>query len=104
MFFNPIKFLTPHYLFELRPALSDWGLKAMLILFVVFCVAGLVIKIVQKVKKIDHIEGKLLHKYFSCFTTMGIIGLVLTWIRYETVNIFSARFFLLIFRVELDLN
>lgn len=99
MFFNPIKFLTPAYLFDLRPSLTGWGLRAMLILFVAFCVAGIVIKVVQKIKKIQHIEGKLLHKYFACFTTMGALGLILTGLRYETVYILGSRLWLLIWFV-----
>ncbi len=101
MFFNPIKFLAPNYLFELRPAVSGWALKAMLILFVVFCVAGIIIKIAQKIRKVESIEAKLLHKYFACFLTMGIIGLILTWLRYETVYILASRIWLLIWLVAL---
>lgn len=71
----------------------------MLILFIVFCVAGLIIKFVQKIKKIEHIEGKLLHKYFVCFLTMGVLGLALTGLRYETVYILGSRIWLLVWLV-----
>jgi len=68
----------------------------MLILFAVFCVAGIIIKIAQKIRKIESIEAKLLHKYFVCFLTMGFVGLVIVGLRYETVYILSSRIWLLI--------
>lgn len=73
----------------------------MITLFVIFCVAGIVIKVVQKIKKMESFEGKLLHKYFSCFLVMGLVGLLLTWLRYETAYILASRVWLLIWLIVL---
>jgi len=94
--YDIIKFLKPAYLFEYRPYTTDGTIKIMAIFFAMFLVAAVIIKIVQQVKKLEKYQDKMLEKLISFFTGLGVIGLLITWTRYERVLVFSSRYWLLV--------
>lgn len=94
--FSPSKFFNPPYLFELRPYTYPSTIKLMLIFFVLMAIAGIALKIWQKMEKMEKYRNKLLQKYFSFLTIMSVWGFLITWLRYERVHILSGRFWLAI--------
>jgi uncharacterized membrane protein YedE/YeeE len=91
--FDLAKFFTLSYLFELRPDIAPQTLKYLAAFFIILIIAGLIIKIIMAKK--ERFLVKLGNKYFLLLLTMGTLGLVLTWLRYEQAQILSARFWLL---------
>lgn len=101
--FSPLKFFNPPYLFELRPYTYPSTIKLMLIFFVLMVVIGLALKVWQKIKKLEKYQAKLLQKYFSFLVLMGFWGILLTWLRYERVYIFSSRLWLIVWLLVVGL-
>lgn len=99
--FSPFKFFQPAYLFELRPYTYPQTIKAMLIFFGLMIVVGVGLKIYKETKKLEKFQNKLLERYFSLLTTMGIIGVLIVWLRFERVNLLASRFWLLIWVIIL---
>ena len=93
---NLIKFFNLSYLFDLRPSIYAGTVYFLLAVFGVLIVLSLLIKIVEQKKKPQQFLKKLFQKYFSFFLTMGLVGLVLLWFRYENAAVLSARFWLLV--------
>lgn len=91
-----IKFFTPAYFFNLRPAIALNTVYFLLIIFGALIVLAIAVKIIQKTKKRKPFSVRLLNKYFSWLITMGIIGEAMVWLRYERAPILSARFWLAI--------
>lgn len=94
--FDIVKFLKPAYLFEYRPFTTNSTIKIMAIFFAVFLAMAIILKIIQWVKKLEKYQDKMLEKLISFFTGLGIIGLIITWTRYERVLVFSSRYWLLV--------
>lgn len=94
--FDIVKFLKPAYLFEYRPFTTNSTIKIMAIFFAVFIVIAIAVKILERVKKLEKYQNKILEKLCSFFSGLGIIGLLITWARYERVLIFSSRYWLLV--------
>lgn len=99
--FSPFKFFQPAYLFELRPYTYPQTIKAMLIFFGLMIVVGVGLKIYKETKKLEKFQNKLLERYFSLLTTMGIIGVLIVWLRFERVNLLAGRFWLLVWALLL---
>jgi hypothetical protein len=92
--FSPMKFFTPAYLFELRPYTYLSTIKFLAIFFAVLVVVAIGLKIFNKVKKLEKFQIKLIDKYYLLFLVSGLLGLLITWLKYERVHILSARFWL----------
>lgn len=92
--FSPLKFFAPAYLFELRPYTYPSTIKFLTIFFAVFVVVAVGLKIFAKFKKLEKFQVKLADKYFWLLLVSGLLGLMLTWLKYERVHILSARFWL----------
>jgi len=98
---NVAKFFDPSRLFHLQPAIALSTIYFLLVAFGILVIASIVVKFLKKNGNGDNFLKNLYEKYFSVFLTMGIIGLVLTWFRYERVYVFSARFWLLLWFIGL---
>ncbi len=94
--FSPINFFQPAYLFELRPYTYPQTIKAMLIFFGLLIVVGVGLKIYKETQKLEKFQTKLLERYFSLLTTMGIIGILIVWLRFERVTLLAGRFWLVL--------
>ena len=94
--FSPVKFFNLSYLFDLQPAIYPSTINLMVGFFGLILIAGMVIKIYNKINKLEKIKAKLLEKYANLLLTLGFLGLALTWFRYERINLLSARFWLLL--------
>ncbi len=94
--FSPIKFFNPAYLFELRPYTYPSTIKLMLIFFVVMLGIGIVLLLLKKFKKLEKYQEKAIKKYSSWLIWMSACGLLLTWFKYERVQILAARFWLVV--------
>ena len=90
------KFFNLARLTDLRPAIALNTVYFLLAVFGLMAIAGIVLKLIQKNKKFDAFAKRLLEKYFVMLTTMGSLGILLTWFRYERAYILSARFLLLV--------
>jgi len=99
--FDLIKFIQPAYLFDFRPYTSLQTIKTMMIFFGLITVSGIIVKIFQRSGKLEKFQQKLLEKKASLLITMGLLGILLTWTRYERVQILSARFWLIIWLIVL---
>jgi len=97
--FDPIKFFQPAYLFDLRPFTSGRTIEIMMIFFGILILLGLGVKIFQTIKKSEKFQDKLYSKIVSLLVAMGILGIGLAWIRYERVQILSARFWLVVWAI-----
>ena len=91
-----VNFFRPARLFHLQPAIATTTIYFLLVVFGSLLIASVVIKIWQKKNKGDAFFQKLLAKYFTMLTTLGVIGIVLTWFRYERVYMFSSRLLLFV--------
>ena len=92
--FSPMKFFAPAYLFELRPYTYPSTIKFLAIFFAVFVAAAIGLKIFAKFKKLEKFQIKLINKYSLLLLVSGLLGLALTWLKYERAQILSARFWL----------
>lgn len=99
--FDPIKFFQPAYLFELRPFTSPSTIKMMMIFFALLVIIGIGVKIYQSTRQLEKFQTKLLEKLISFFIVLGVLGILLTWLRYERVQILSARFWLIAWLITL---
>ncbi|MFA6422723.1 MAG: hypothetical protein WCV92_04990 [Candidatus Buchananbacteria bacterium] len=86
------RFFSFQYYFDATTFISVTTLRVMLAIFVVMVVAGLGIKVYEKVKKLSPIMCKLIDKYFAMLVVMGFLGILLSWFRYEGAYFVSARF------------
>ncbi len=91
-----IRFLTLNYYFNLRPISGNRTLVVLLVFFAVLILIGLAIKLYAKIKNLKKIDRKLIDKYFLFFIVMGLLGILITWFRYESAYLLSARFWLVI--------
>ncbi|MFA5020837.1 MAG: hypothetical protein WC517_02130 [Patescibacteria group bacterium] len=91
-----IKFFQPAYLFDVRPYTTGGTIRTMVIFFAIFLIIGLGLKIFEKFRKLEKFQTKILSKSAALFITLGAIGLGLTWIRYERVQLLSSRYWLLV--------
>ena len=95
------KFFNLPRLLDLRPAIALNTVYFLLAVFAVLIIIATIIKIIKKTNKGDGFRQKLLEKYSVALFWLGVFGLILTWFRYERVNILSARFWLLVWFVGL---
>lgn len=93
--FDPLKFFRPEYLFELRPFTAPGTIKAMMVFFALLVVIGIALKLYKETQRLEKYRGSLLEKLSSFFISLGVIGIGLSWLRYERVQILSARFWLI---------
>jgi len=99
--YDLIKFFKPAYLLELQPYTSLGTIKIMMIFFAVVTAIGIGLKIYERTAEMEKFRSKLLDKLVSLFITLGLLGIGLTWVRYERVQILSARFWLLVWLAAL---
>ncbi len=85
------KLTNLYYLIDYRPTISPTTLKAFIVFFSLFVIIAIGIKIAKKYKKYPPYEAKLLDKYFNLALTFGLLGLLWSWFRYETVPFLSSR-------------
>lgn len=93
--FDLIKFLQPAYLFDLRPFTTPQTIKTMIIFFGVLALIGIGVKIYKETRDLEKFQANFLDKVISYLITLGLLGIGLTWLRYERVQILSARFWLM---------
>jgi magnesium-transporting ATPase (P-type) len=96
---NPLQLINPTYLFELRPYTQTANLKYAIFFFALLIIIGIAIKIYKEVRPLEKFQAKLLEKYFYLLTVMGAIGVAMVWLRYERVQILSARFWAIVWLV-----
>jgi small-conductance mechanosensitive channel len=90
-------FFTIRTLFNSRPApIEAPGSVILVILFGVFLILALLSKIWQKKNKNDRLLYLAYQKFFYLFLTIGLIGLVYTWLAYEGIPFLSAKILLLV--------
>lgn len=94
-----LRFFSPQYYFDLSPSVSGTALKVMLVIFACMVIAGIVVKVYEKLKTLHPAEEKLLGKYFSMLVVMGFVGILIAWFRYEGAYFLSMRFWLLVWLV-----
>lgn len=87
--------------FNLRPAIQLNTVYFLLAVFGLALLVAVILKIIQKTTHGDSFRKNLLQKYFTVFLTMGLIGEVLVWFRYERVYFLSARFWLVVWLIAL---
>jgi hypothetical protein len=95
-YFSPAKFFNPAYLFDLHPYTYPSTINLMIGFFGLMLVAGVAIKLYRRFKSETKTEKKLLDKYTSFLISLGLIGLAMTWFRYERINLLAGRFWLII--------
>ena len=84
---------------SLQPAISINTVYFLMIFFSALLIVAIVIKVIVKKTTKDCFYKTLSQKYFVLLLTMSLIGIFLTWFRYERVYLLSARFLLLIWFV-----
>lgn len=95
-YFSPVKFFNLTYLFDLRPYTYPSTINLMIGFFGLMVVLGIALNLYRRFKSETKTEKKLLDKYTSLFFSLGLIGLAMTWFRYERINLLSGRFWLVI--------
>lgn len=93
---NIADFFDPQRLFAFQPAISITTVYFLLIVFGAMVVAASIVKLLQILSKGDAFSKRLLQRYFVMSMTMGLLGILLTWFRYERANLLSMRLWLLI--------
>ncbi|MFH1404668.1 MAG: hypothetical protein ABIH21_01050 [Patescibacteria group bacterium] len=84
--------LNPMYWINLKILDSTQGIGLFFtILFALFIIAGIVCKSVAKQKRSQRYLRIKLRHLGALFTTMGILGLLLSFFGYERVRFFGAR-------------
>ncbi len=97
--FSPLKFFNPPYLFDLKPYTYPQTINIMIGFFSLLVVIAIIIKVYQSFKKLPKSEIKLFNSYFSFLMTLGFLGLVLTWFRYERISLLAGRFWLIVWLI-----
>ena len=87
--------------FSLQPSIALNTVYFLLAIFGAVIIAGIFFKVIQKIGRGDSFSKKLWQKYHLMFLTLGVIGVILTWFRYERVYVLSARFWLLVWLLGL---
>jgi len=89
------EFLKPAYLFNMTPGSSFYYLIHCLIFFGFLVLLGIILSVVAwRCKNV--IYKKLLSKIYTLLLTIGIIGFLLLFFRYENAYFLSSRFLLLV--------
>ena len=89
-----------NYLFSLNPGPKFLYMWPLVIIFGIMLMAAIVVIIVSwRTRNI--VYKKLFSKIYTMFLTIGIVGLLLLFFRYENVYFLSGRFFLLFLLVAL---
>ena len=96
---NIIKFFKPSYLFEMQPSINISTVYFLLVIFGALVLIGILIKIVHLAKKRENFASRLLNMYFALFLTMGLVGGILVWFRYERAYFLAGRFMLLVWLI-----
>jgi len=89
------KFLNLNYWFSGTPTDFYWW-KYVAAVFILLLIVGFVARILSKKKKLGRSHRKLMLEIKTPFFIFGIIGLILTFFRYEGVKYLSIRFFFLL--------
>lgn len=97
--FNPIRFLDPARLFEMRPYTYPQTIRLMLVFFLILAVIAVGIKIWEIYKKPNGYLKKLGSKYISFLAWMSAFGLIMVLARHERAPLISARFWLLVWLI-----
>lgn len=93
---NLVSYFKLERFLSLQPAISVTTVYFLLVIFAALLLAALVLKVLHHRTKKDCFHKTLLEKYMVMLMTMSMIGLFLTWFRYERAYLLSARFLLLI--------
>lgn len=92
--------LSLNYWFELRPYTQFSTIILMAVIFALMLLAGISAKVwLSYDKKLPKFKIKLLARYYSLFTLMGLWGLLITWTRFEYVNLLGSRFWEIIWLI-----
>jgi len=94
--FDVIKFFTPSYLFDLRPAVSDLALIEMAVIFGGLILLAIALVINSRFKTYEKALTRTIELVVAWASTMGVMGLLLVFARYEQAYFISGRFWLLV--------
>jgi len=87
------QFTNLRQFFTLKPLPIDATTFQLLAgLFGLFLILGIVFIILAKQKKQDHLLNKAYNNFSYLFITMGLIGLLYSWLAFENAVVLSARF------------
>lgn len=91
-----LSFLSPSYLFNIRPEpLLGMRLLLALIFFILIAALGGVFSFLAQKKEFDSFQKKSLRDMRNIFFTMSILGLLYAFFAYEGAAVLSARAWLL---------
>lgn len=97
---NIVKFLQPGYLFDLQPAISAEALFMLAAVFGLCLILGVIAAVIAR-RPHEHTVQVLYGRYSALLLTLGVIGYILLWFRYEGAYFMSARFWLVLWAAGL---
>lgn len=97
---NIAKFVQPAYLTDLQPSVSTEAVVTLGVIFVALCVAGIAAAVMAR-RPHEHTVQVLYGRYSWMLLTLGVLGLILLWFRYEGAYFMSARWWLVLWALGL---
>lgn len=89
--------LQPKYWFDLTPGpMSGTSEKILLAFFALLFIAGLVLRTMERRKKMERFVARAFHRGAHIGLTMGAIGIIFLFFSFEQVRLFSALFWYLL--------
>lgn len=88
--------LQPKYWFDLTPSpMSGISEKVLLAFFGIIFIAGLVLRAMERRKKIERFLARAVHRAARVGLTMGALGILFLFFSFEQARLFGARFWYL---------
>lgn len=87
-------FFHSSYWFAIPTSISETALVLLLVFFGAFLIVGIALKSVASKDKLEHFAAKMLGRWGTWATIMGLLGLLHVFLRYERAIILSYRFWL----------
>lgn len=89
--------LSARFWFTAQPGpLMSAAAQFLLVVFAVCLFAAIIFYLVERRQKTDKAMGKLLKKFQSLFTTLGLVGFVILFFFQQQVPYLSSRFWLIV--------
>ncbi len=88
-----------HYWFSTPQVITSSGLTVLLTVFGLMLLAGIALKSASAKGKLEKFMAKVIARWGSLALTMGGLGMLYVFVRYERVPWFSNRFWLLIWLI-----
>lgn len=88
--------LQPKYWFDFSPSpMSGTSEKVLLAFFGLVFIVGLVLRTMEKRKKLERFVARAVHRGTHVGLTMGALGILFLFFGFEQVRLFGARFWYL---------